>query len=329
MSVHREQWPMKAPFRINGKVWVDVDVVVCEIHQDGNVGRGEAAGVYYLGETAESMHDQIAGVASEISAGATRQDLLSILPPGGARNALDCALWDLEACLDRRSVWLRLNQPVGPLTTVMSIGVRDSVEEMTAVARDLMQFPVLKIKVDAQDPVARVAAIRAARPDASIVVDANQAFTFELLRELLPEFHRQRVAMLEQPLPRGGDERLAELKSPLPLCADESCLDAADLADVASRYQMINIKLDKTGGLTAALELARAAQERGLPLMVGNMFGTSLAMVPGFIIGQRCSFVDLDGPLALKFDRPGGMTYTRGSVNLPPWPLWGSGRPYP
>jgi L-alanine-DL-glutamate epimerase-like enolase superfamily enzyme len=320
---------MKAPFRISGKVWVDVDVVVCEIHQDGHVGRGEAAGVYYLGETAESMHDQVAAVASEVEAGATRLDLLSLLPRGGARNALDCALWDLEACLDRQSVWQSLNQPVGPLTTVISIGVRDTVEETAAVARDLMQFPVLKIKVDRQDPVGCIAAIRAARPDATIVVDANQAFTFEMLRELLPELHRLRVAMLEQPLPRGADERLAELEPPLPLCADESCLDIADLAEAATRYQMINVKLDKTGGLTAALELAREARQRGLPLMVGNMFGTSLAMAPGFIIGQHCSFVDLDGPLALKFDRPCGMTYTGGVVDLPSWPLWGSGKRRP
>lgn len=325
LSLHREQWPLKAPFRITGKTWVNLDVVVVELRQSGRTGRGEAAGVFFLDETAETIFDQIVAVTQEIEAGADRRVLMDLLPPGGARNAVDCALWDLESQLMGSPVWERLRLRASPLTTVMTIGVRDTPEQMALAAREFAAYPVLKIKLDAETPVERIEAIRRARPDATLVVDANQGFDIDLLREVLPAFHRLGVAMVEQPLARGADAALEGFRSPIPLCADESCLDVGDLATAVARYQMINIKLDKTGGLTAALELAHAAKAMGLPLMVGNMFGTSLAMAPAFLVGQMCRFVDLDGPLSLTHDRPNAMTFNGPTISLPERPVWGAG----
>ncbi len=325
LSLHIEKWPLKSPFRITGMVWTELDVVVVEIGEGDVVGRGEAAGVYYLGENANSIYEQIVKLTDEVEAGADRKALLQLLPAGGARNAIDCALWDLESQLSQTSVRELAGIETRPLTTVYTIGIRDTPEQMAEIASKMSAFPALKIKLDEQQPIERLAAVREARPDATIIVDANQGFNIELLHEVLPEFDKLQVAMVEQPLKRGEDEALEGLTPRIPLCADESCLDRSELAIAAKRYQMINIKLDKTGGLTEALALAREAQALGLDLMVGNMFGTSLAMTPGFLIGQLCRFVDLDGPLWLTHDRPRGLAYESGTISLPEQPLWGSG----
>jgi L-alanine-DL-glutamate epimerase-like enolase superfamily enzyme len=291
------------------------------ISQNGAAGSGEAAGIYYLGETGESMLAQVAAVQHELEQGAGRSELRSLLPPGGARNAIDCALWDLQAKLEHKSIWELTGIQPAQVQSVHTIGI-GTPAEMAKTAKSL-DTSIIKVKLDAEMPLERIAAVRAARPDAEIVVDVNQGWTFRQLVELAPKFKDLGVAMIEQPLPRGGDAELENYQSPVPLCADESCLNTSEFEQAARRYQMINIKLDKAGGLTEALELAGLALSRGIGLMVGNMMGTSLAMAPGFVVAQLCQYVDLDGALFLKADRQHAMSYTAGVVSPPSAKLWG------
>lgn len=323
ISIHTESWPAIIPFRISNHVWNDFPNVICEIEQDGAVGRGEGLGVYYLDETLESMTAQLEHVSTELANGADRQDLLSLLPPGGARMAADAALWDLEAQLTGRSAWSIAGVDAGPIETVFTIGLEDTPEQMAAKAAAAADISLFKVKLGADRPVERIAAIREARPDARLVVDVNQGWTFDELKSHAPELQALGVAMIEQPLPRGGDAELEDYEPPLPLCGDESCLHLGELDAAVRRYQMINIKLDKTGGLTHGLELAHAARKQGLDLMVGCMGGTSLAMAPHHVIAQLCDFVDIDGPLLIRTDRPGGLHYDKGIVTLPERPFWG------
>jgi L-alanine-DL-glutamate epimerase-like enolase superfamily enzyme len=323
LSIHHEDWPLARPFRITGMVWTSFPAILVELCDGEHVGRGEAEGVYYTNETPAAMAAEIEGVADRIAAGITRAELIELLPPGGARNAVDAALWDLEAKRAGRRAWELAGLEPRPLTTVMTIGIEESPQAMAAKAAAVPDHPVLKVKLDEHEPVQRIEAIRAARPDATIVIDANQGWTFDQLREVAPRLERLAVTMLEQPLPRGGDEALEGYRSPVPLCADESCLHEGELEAAARRYRMVNIKLDKCGGLTAGLALARAARRRGLGLMVGNMGGSSLAMAPAFVVGLACDFHDLDGPLVGKYDRPFGLTYLHGVVGPPSPRLWG------
>ncbi len=323
VSVHHEDWPATIPFKIANAIWESFPGIVVELCDGEHVGRGEGLGIYYLDESPASMAAQVMGVADDIAAGADRQHLLDLLPHGGARNAIDCALWDLEAKRAGRRVWELAGIDLKPITTVMTVGLEDTPEEMAAKAAAAADHPVLKVKLDDSMPVERIEAIRAARPDAKLVIDANQGWTFEQLRDVAPRLKKLGVEMIEQPLPRGEDEALEGYAPPLPLCGDESCLHLGELDPIAGRYQMINIKLDKCGGLTAGLQLARAARERDLGLMVGCMGGTSLSMAPGFVVGLLCDFHDLDGPLLLSNDRSFGLTYTHGVVGLPSARLWG------
>ncbi len=323
ISIHTESWLAITPFRISNNVWDDFPCVVCEIEQGGSVGRGEALGVYYLDETLESMTTQLEKVSSELANGADRQRLLELLPPGGARMAADAALWDLEAQLTGRTAWSIAGVDASPVETVFTIGLEDTPEQMAAKATAAADISLFKVKLGADRPVERIAAIREARPEVRMVVDVNQAWTFDELKHYAPELQALGVSMLEQPLPRGGDAELEGYEPPLPLCSDESCLHLGELDDAVRRYQMINIKLDKTGGLTHGLELAHAARERGLNVMVGCMGGTSLAMAPHHVIAQLCDFVDIDGPLLIRNDRPGGLHYNKGIVTLPGRPFWG------
>jgi L-alanine-DL-glutamate epimerase-like enolase superfamily enzyme len=323
ISIHTESWLAITPFRISNNVWDDFPCVFLEIEQDGAVGRGEALGVYYLDETLESMTTQLEKISSELADGADRQRLLELLPPGGARMAADAALWDIEAQLTGRSAWSIAGVDAGPIETVFTIGLEDTPEQMAAKATAAADISLFKVKLGADRPVERIAAIREARPEARMVVDVNQGWNFAELKRYAPELQALGVSMLEQPLPRGGDAELEDYEPPLPLCSDESCLHLGELDDAVGRYQMINIKLDKTGGLTHGLELAHAARERGLNLMVGCMGGTSLAMAPHHVIAQLCDFVDIDGPLLIRYDRPGGLHYNKGIVTLPERPFWG------
>ena len=321
-SAHIEEWEMKIPFRIAGVVWTSSRGVVVELTQDGHTGRGEAEGVFYMGETAESMLAQVQQMAAAVKNGITREELLDAMPAGGARCAIDCALWDLQCKTTGKSIWQLTGITPMPVTTVFTIGIESTPEAMAAKAA-AADTPVLKIKLDNHMPYEKLAAIRAARPDAKIVVDANQGWSFEELKELLPKCVALNLDMIEQPLARDADQMLEGFDSPIILAADESCLHTGDLEVAAGRYGMINIKLDKTGGLTEGLRLAKAAKEKGCKLMVGNMCGTSLSMAPAFVMAQLCDFVDIDGPTLLKYDRPFCITYNSGVVSSIDPRLWG------
>jgi len=323
LSVHQEDWIPTVPFRISNAVWHSFPAIVVELQDGALVGRGEAEGVFYFDETPEVMIAQVEAVASEIEAGASRADLLELMPPGGARHALDAALWDLEAKRSGRRAWELADLPLKQIVTVYSIGLEDEPAGQAEKAAAAARQPVLKVKLGADRPVERIEAIRAVRPDATLVIDANQGWTLDQLKEVAPRLEKLGVKMIEQPLPRGADEALEGYQAPLPLCADESCVHGGELEQAAGRYQMINIKLDKCGGLTHGLELARAARERNLGLMVGCMCGTSLAMAPAFVMGLLCDFHDLDGPLLLKNDRAFGMAFDHGAVAPPSARLWG------
>lgn len=321
VNIATKCWEMKIPFKITGHVFSEAQLLDVSIADGGITGRGESAGVYYLGETLESMVAQVEGIRSALERGANRQQLRELLPAGGARNAIDCALWDLEAKRQGISIWELTGIHPGSTISVNTVGI-GTPDEM-ALAAKVLDTPKIKIKLDGDMPVERVAAVRAARPDVEIVVDVNQGWTFEQLVEFAPRLKALGVAMIEQPLPRGHDEALEGYNAPLPICADESCLDTSEFEQASRRYQMINIKLDKTGGLTEALDLASLAQERGIDLMVGNMLGTSLAMAPGYVVAQLCRFVDLDGALFLKEDREFPMSYASGVLSPPSKELWG------
>jgi L-alanine-DL-glutamate epimerase-like enolase superfamily enzyme len=321
LSFSAQSWDLRIPFTITGRTFTEVDLLYVSIAENGSIGQGEAAGVYYLGETGTSMLAAVASVQSAIEAGADRQQLRDLLPPGGARNAIDCALWDLEAKRKSTTVWELTGIEPGLTRSALTIGI-GTPQEMAATAKSL-DSSLIKVKLDAELPLERISAVRAARPDDEIIVDVNQGWTFEQLVELAPNFEQLGVAMIEQPLPRGGDEALEGYVSPVPLCADESCLCVSEFEQAARRYQVINIKLDKAGGLTEALELARLVRARGIDLMVGNMMGTSLAMAPGYVVAQLCRFVDLDGALFLKKDRANPISYEHGVVSRPRPELWG------
>jgi L-alanine-DL-glutamate epimerase-like enolase superfamily enzyme len=322
-SIHIEEWEMTEPFRISGHEFVNSRCIVVQLADGGFSGRGEAQGVFYMDETAESLFDQVSAVANDIRQGITREDLQELLPAGGARNAVDCALWDLECKRTGQTVWQLTGIDPKPVTTVYTIGLEDSPEAMAAKAAAAASNPVLKIKLSDHLPYEKLAAIRAARPDAQLVVDAKQGWSFDQLKEILPKCAELDLGMIEQPLKRGGDECLEGFESPITLAADESCLHTGELEAAARRYSMINIKLDKTGGLTEGLRLARAAKEKGCKLMVGNMMGTSLSMAPSFVVAQLCDFVDIDGPLLLNNDHPDGLQYHNGQVEVFSSNFWG------
>jgi L-alanine-DL-glutamate epimerase-like enolase superfamily enzyme len=323
LSVHAERWPTARPFRIAGREWLSFDSVVVELDADGVVGRGEALGVFYLGDDVEHMLHTIESVAPAIEAGVGREELEALLPPGGARNALDLALWDLEAERSGRSIWSLTGIAPKRLETVYTISLDPEPEQMAAHAASASAHHLLKIKLGADRPLERLKAIRHARPDARLVVDANQAWSFEQLQSVAPGCAALGIEMIEQPLARGTDACLDHYRSPVPLGADESCLHLGELDAIAGRYQMLNIKLDKAGGLTHGLKLARAARERGLALMVGCMGGSSLSIAPAFVLGCVVDLVDIDGPLLLRRDRVPGMHYEHGLVDPPAASVWG------
>jgi L-alanine-DL-glutamate epimerase-like enolase superfamily enzyme len=322
LEVSIERWPLAQPL-VTATIAADsVELLVARIGQDGLVGRGEAAGVYYQSETAGRMRATIETVRADVERGADRSALSRLLPAGGARNALDCALWELEALLAGRSVADLLGVEQRPLQTVTTLSL-DTPGEMAAQAARLPRFRMLKVKLGPDDPVGRVAAIRAARPDARLVVDANSAWTPAQLREFAPALVDLGVEMIEQPCAAAVDDCWRHDELPLPVCADESCHTEADLPRILRGYRMICIKLDKTGGLTGALALARAARAAGLELMIGNMLGTSLAMAPLSLLGPSCRYVDIDGPLLLRGDRVPGMRID-GDIVAPLVPeVWG------
>lgn len=314
-------WIYKEPFVLTGRTMTQSELLYVTITENGHTGRGEGAGVFYLDDRDEKILRQAESVKKALEEGANRDELQELLPLGGARNAIDCALWDLEAKQAGKTIWELTGIDPKPVTTVNTISI-NTPEYMAAKAK-VADTPKIKVKLNHEIPLERITAICQARPDAEIVVDANQGWTFEQLTDLAPKFKALGVKMIEQPLPRGKDQALDNYDSPITLCGDESCLDVRELEQAATRYQMINVKLDKAGGLTEALKLTKAAKAKGLQLMVGNMVGTSLAMAPGFVIAQYCDFVDLDGALFLTKDREYPMSYTNGVVSGLKPELWG------
>ena len=316
LCVAVERLPFSAPFRIAGHVFEYQDAVVATLEQDGRRGRGEACGVFYLGDTAAGMVAQIEEKRAAIEAGVDRARLQQLLPPGGARNALDCALWELESWRSGSPVWqlAKLSAPQ-PLVTTFTLGAEDP-QVMAAGARRYADARALKLKFSGDLPLdlARLRAVREVSPDVWLGVDANQAYRIEDLDTLVRELAAARVDLLEQPLARGHEAELESFASPVPLAADESALSLADVPGLVGRFQVINIKLDKCGGLTEGLAIAHAARARGLKVMVGNMMGSSLAMAPSFILGQLCDVVDLDGPTFLSRDRTPAVEYARGMI---------------
>lgn len=317
-----ETWAMNKPFRISGAVYDAIELVHCSITDGHWQGRGEAAGVDYRGETIQGILDQVQGMAADISRGMGRHALLDALPAGGARNAIDCALWDLECKQAGRSIFDQLTLSPAPVTTVYTIGI-DTPSAMAREAANHRDHPVLKVKLGADQVLARMKAVHLAAPDSEILVDVNGGWSIDELVDHAPRLADLGVRMIEQPLPDGRDEALEHYDSPVLLCADESCQGEEDLPGLAGRYGMVNIKLDKTGGLTAALALVEAARRAGFELMVGNMLGTSLGMAPAFVIAQFCRYADIDGPLLQREDRSPPLRYERGTAHPPDPRLWG------
>lgn len=321
-----ERWDYTYPFRISGYEWSQAELVYVELENGGFRGRGECAGIYYKDDLPAHCLREIERMRGPLAAGATRLDLQQLLPPGGARNALDCAFWDLEAKQRGIPVWklAGLEQP-RPVRTTYTIGADDPAA-MAARAIAFTGALALKLKLTGEPGDAdRVRAVRKARPDVWLAVDANQGFTRTLLEQILPVLIEAGVELIEQPIAVGSEAELDGLESPIPIAADESAQTAADLPSLAKRFDIVNIKLDKCGGLTAGLEMARAARDLGMGVMVGNMMGTSIAMAPAFLVGQLCDVVDLDGPLLLRTDRQPAVKYEHGDI----WSgedVWGGAR---
>lgn len=325
MEIAADELRLAKPFRIAGHVFETSGIVIVTLREGERVGRGEASGVFFLGDDVEHMRAELEGARAAIEAGPTRDELRSILPPGGARNAVDAALWELEAQRTGRAVWELAGVPrPKPLRTTFTIGA-DTPEAMAEGASSYAGALSIKVKLtgDLKLDIERVRAIREARPAVWLGVDGNQGFVSEQLPALIAALVEANVSLLEQPLARGREDELEGLSSPIPIAGDESIVSFDDVAKAAGRFDVINIKLDKCGGLTEGLLMAAEARRLGLGVMVGTMVGTSLATAPGFVLGQLCDLVDLDGPTFLEHDPAPGVVYRDGTVWAGP-EIWGS-----
>ena len=324
LSAQHDRFELTHPFRIARGVKTAADVITVTIRDGAVEGRGEGVPYPRYGESVESALAAVEEARSLIEGGAGREELLKAMPAGAARNALDCALWDLEARLSGRNVAAMIGDPAPERIASALTVVIDAPEAMERSAAAIAHVPLIKVKVDANDPEAQIRAVRAAAPDADLIVDPNESWDEYLVQSLQPLLLEQRVALLEQPMPAGEDQWLEGFSPSVRICADESVHIAADLPALARRYQVVNVKLDKSGGLTAAIELARAARELGLGLMTGCMVSSSLSIAPALHIARMSDFVDLDGPIWLREDRSGGVS-DEGGFLLPPAPgFWGT-----
>lgn len=314
-----DSFPLARAFTISRGSKTEARVVTVTVTRGGITGRGESVPYARYGETPEGVLAQIAALPE----GITRQALQEALPPGAARNAVDCALWDWEAKAAGTRVWQLAGLPAPrPRITAFTLSL-DTAAAMRAQAAENAHRPLLKIKLGTPDDMPRLEAVRAGAPISTIIIDANEGWTPEVYTDLAPHLLRLGVAMVEQPLPAGADDLLAEIARPLPVCADESCHDRASLAGLAGKYDMVNIKLDKTGGLTEALALKTAALAQGYGLMAGCMIGSSLAMAPATLLAQGAVFTDLDGPLLLAEDRDHPLRFDQAGIHPPEPGLWG------
>jgi L-alanine-DL-glutamate epimerase-like enolase superfamily enzyme len=319
LSVTADTFRLAQVFTIARGSRTEAHVLTVRAFADGVVGQGECVPYARYGETLDSVTEQIKGLPEGIS----RQDLQDALPAGAARNAVDCALWHLAAKQTGAPVWQLAGLPAPrPLITAYTLSL-DTPENMRAEAAKHAHRPLLKIKLGTPDDMARLEAVREGAPKSPIIVDANEGWTAEVYADLAPHLLRLGVQMVEQPLPAGQDDMLAEIERPLPVCADESCHDRASLPGLKGKYDMVNIKLDKTGGLTEALALRDAARAEGYQVMVGCMVGSSLAMAPAILVAQGAEVVDLDGPLLLAEDRAAPLVYDAAGVHPASAELWG------
>jgi len=323
LSARIERWPIAGSFTISRGAKTEAVTVVAEVSRDGHTGRGECVPYPRYGETAEATLAALRAMQEPLSRGLDRRALQAAMPPGAARNALDCALIDFEAKTGGKRVWDLLARPVpSPCITAYTISL-GTPEVMAAATAKAVHRPLLKIKLGGDGDGARIAAVRKAAPQSELIVDANEAWTADNLEQNLRECAQAGVTLVEQPLPAGQDEALARIRRPLPVCADESVHDRASLSGLRERYDAVNIKLDKTGGLTEALAMADSAQAMGFEIMIGCMVATSLAMAPAMLLTPQARFVDLDGPLLLARDRDGGLRYDGSTVYPPEATLWG------
>jgi L-alanine-DL-glutamate epimerase-like enolase superfamily enzyme len=323
LAARIERWPIAGRFTISRGAKTEAVAVVAEIGRDGHVGRGECVPYPRYGETPEATLAAILAMQEPIERGLDRKALQGTMPAGAARNALDCALVDLEAKTAGRRAWDLLGRPAPvACTTAYTISL-GSPETMAEAAAKAAHRPLLKIKLGGDEDGARIAAVRRSAPRSELIVDANEAWTTANLEQNLAECAKAGVTLVEQPLAAGNDAALARIKRPLAVCADESVHDRASLQDLRDRYDAVNIKLDKTGGLTEALAMADAAQAQGFQIMVGCMVATSLAMAPAMLLARQARYVDLDGPLLLARDRDDGLRYDGSLIYPPDAQLWG------
>jgi L-alanine-DL-glutamate epimerase-like enolase superfamily enzyme len=323
LAARIERWPIAGSFTISRGAKTEAVMVVAEVRRGGHIGRGECVPYSRYGETAEATLASVQAMQEPLSRGLDRHGLQDAMGPGAARNALDCALLDLEAKASGQRVWNLLGRPAAmACITAYTISLA-SPEIMAAAALKAAHRPLLKIKLGGDGDGERIAMVRKAAPQSELIVDANEAWASANLEQNLDACERAGVSLVEQPLPAGQDQLLAKIHRPITVCADESVHDRSSLAALRERYDAVNIKLDKTGGVTEALAMADAAQALGFDIMVGCMVATSLAMAPAMLLAPQARFVDLDGPLLLARDRCGGLRY-EGSVVYPPEPaLWG------
>jgi L-alanine-DL-glutamate epimerase-like enolase superfamily enzyme len=323
LAARIERWPIAGSFTISRGAKTQAVTVVAEVSRGGLTGRGECVPYPRYGETPEAALAALMAMQEPLSRGLDRHALQAAMPPGAARNALDCALLDLEAKTSGQRVWNLLGRPA-PVACITAYTISlASPEAMAAAAAKAAHRPLLKIKLGGDGDGRRIAAVRQAAPDSELIVDANEAWTSESLEQNLADCAAAGVTLVEQPLPAGHDAALARIRRPLLVCADESVHDRASLDGLRERYDAVNIKLDKTGGLTEALAMADAAQALGFQIMIGCMVATSLAMAPAMLLAPQARFVDLDGPLLLARDRDGGLRYDGSLVYPPEAALWG------
>lgn len=323
LTIRHQRFALKSPFRISRGSKDHADVVSVELHQAGRIGRGESVPYPRYGESVDSVIDAMEALRDKLCAGMGRDELQASLQPGAARNALDTALWDLESRLTGIPVCAQLaRSPAQPIVTALTVGI-DTPERMGEAASRVAGNGLIKIKVAADDPATRIEQVRRAAPTARLIVDTNESWDISILREMQPALERARVDLLEQPLPAADDDALLDFTSRIPICADEACHTTQDLPRLRGRYQAVNIKLDKTGGLTEAWRLLRAARDDGFQIMVGCMVGSSLGIAPALEVAREAAFADMDGPLWLQHDRAGGVRLHDGRLYPPQANLWG------
>src|SRR5436190_15154054 len=322
IEAQEEVWPLKQPFRISRGSRTEARVVVVTVSDGEYTGRGEGVPIARYNQTPASALGQIESLKTEKDLDRDKNQRL--LPPGAARNALDCALWDLEAKISGKRVWELANIPIVPeVETSFTISL-DTPEKMGAAAKANARLPMLKLKLGGDDPdLARVEAVRETASATRLLIDANESWSPEHYQKIVPALKQLGVELIEQPFPTKTDEVLEILDHPIPVCADESCHTTADLPRLRNRYEVINVKLDKTGGLTEALRLCERARDSGFKLLIGCMVCTSLGIAPARVLATFANWVDLDGPLLLAHDRDHPVTYANGRIGIPPRNLWG------